>query len=184
VAVVPLPPHKLVRPPCWYYRLHEIKNCYFWVTAGDATTKPNLIIRHGAVLEMNHAYNVLKCPLHRYSPCCYVAEINIDHWDSYLTLISCKLCGKERLPLVATDISGNVRRIVNTDTSLVRKTWIIVPESNQIWKVWNLTYRSSGGLRSIKVPDAKRSVRPPNCSGGGAGHEFLWIFFTTMSPCK
>lgn len=47
-------PHKLVRPPCWYYQLQKIAKHYFRV---DPAQSQNVYIkfnRNQAVLQFNH----------------------------------------------------------------------------------------------------------------------------------
>jgi hypothetical protein len=50
-----IPPHKFVRPPCWYYRLKGIIKYDFRVGPNGITSIPNTIQIRPAVLELNHA---------------------------------------------------------------------------------------------------------------------------------
>jgi hypothetical protein len=54
VALVSIPPHKFIRPPCWYYQLQEIVKYDFWVVPNGITSIPNFIQIHPVVLELNH----------------------------------------------------------------------------------------------------------------------------------
>jgi hypothetical protein len=54
VALVSIPPHKFVRPPCWYCRLQEIEKYGFKVVPDGITSLPNFIQMRPAVLELNH----------------------------------------------------------------------------------------------------------------------------------
>jgi hypothetical protein len=55
VTVLSTPPHKFVRPPCWYYRLYQIEKYDFWVVPIGVTSIPNFIRISPAVPELNHA---------------------------------------------------------------------------------------------------------------------------------
>jgi hypothetical protein len=55
VALVSIPPHRFVRPPCWYYRLFDIKKYDFRVDTGGIPSIPNFIQIRPSVLELNHA---------------------------------------------------------------------------------------------------------------------------------
>jgi hypothetical protein len=55
MALMSTPPHKFVRPPCWYYRLYKIVMYDFRVVPNGIKSIPNLIKIHPAVLELNHA---------------------------------------------------------------------------------------------------------------------------------
>jgi hypothetical protein len=54
VALVSTPPHKFVRPPCWYYQLWEIGMYDFRVIPNCITSIPNFIQIHPAVLKLKH----------------------------------------------------------------------------------------------------------------------------------
>jgi hypothetical protein len=54
VALVSIPPHKFVRPPCWYYQLREIVKYDFRVVPNGITVMPNFTQIRQAVLELNH----------------------------------------------------------------------------------------------------------------------------------
>jgi hypothetical protein len=51
-AIVEFPPHKLVRPPCWYNILNEIKKYYFKLGHNGVTSMPNFTQIRPAVLEL------------------------------------------------------------------------------------------------------------------------------------
>jgi hypothetical protein len=54
VALVSLPPHKFVRPPCWYFWMYEIEEYDFTVAPNGMTPILNFIQIRPAVLELNH----------------------------------------------------------------------------------------------------------------------------------
>jgi hypothetical protein len=55
VTLVSIPPHKFVRPPCWYYGLYEIAKNGFRTVSIGITSVPNFIQIRLAVLELNRA---------------------------------------------------------------------------------------------------------------------------------
>jgi hypothetical protein len=55
VALVSTPPHKFVRPPCWYYGLQKIEKYFFRVVPNGITSVLNFIQIHPAALELNQA---------------------------------------------------------------------------------------------------------------------------------
>jgi hypothetical protein len=55
VALVSIPPHKFVGPPCWYYRLQKIEKYDIGVFPNGITSKLNFIQIRPAVLEFNHS---------------------------------------------------------------------------------------------------------------------------------
>jgi hypothetical protein len=54
-ALVSISPHKFVRPPCLYYRLHETEKYDFRVDPNGIISISNFIQIRPAVLELNHA---------------------------------------------------------------------------------------------------------------------------------
>jgi hypothetical protein len=78
VALMLIPPHKFVRPPCCYYLLHKIEKYNFRLVPNGITLMPNFIQICPAVLELNHA--------------------DRQTWPAQYAFISCTLC-KERIKL-------------------------------------------------------------------------------------
>jgi hypothetical protein len=54
VVLVSIPPHKFVRPPCWYYRLQEVEKHDFKVDPNGITSIQNFIQTLPVALELNH----------------------------------------------------------------------------------------------------------------------------------
>jgi hypothetical protein len=80
VALVSTPPHKFVRPPCWYYRLYEIEEYDFRVVLNGMTSIPNFIQIRPAVLYLNHED----------------WQTNKQPWPVLYAFISCTSC-RERI---------------------------------------------------------------------------------------
>jgi hypothetical protein len=54
VALVSLPPHQFVRPPCFYYRQWKVKIYKFGLASNGVIFVPNLIETRPSVLELKH----------------------------------------------------------------------------------------------------------------------------------
>jgi hypothetical protein len=78
---VSIPPHKFVRPPCWYYLLKEIENYDFRVFPNGITSIPDFIQVRPDVFLLNHT--------------------ETDRHDRLSAFISCTSCN-ERIIIVNT----------------------------------------------------------------------------------
>jgi hypothetical protein len=55
VALVLIPPHKFVHPPCWYHQLYDLEMYNFRVNSNGITYLPNFIQICPVVLKFNGA---------------------------------------------------------------------------------------------------------------------------------
>jgi hypothetical protein len=86
VALVSIPPHKLVRLPCCYYPLYEIEEYDFRAIPNGITSVQHFIQICPAVLEFNHADRQTRPVLHTFISYTHTAQRTHDNCNHKLLI--------------------------------------------------------------------------------------------------